>query len=43
MLSVVATVFKVEFAMVFGSAKVVGDVCGESLMLGKLKKGYFAN
>ena len=36
-LSVVAIVFEVEFAMVLGSAIVVSEVCGESLGLGKLK------
>ena len=35
MLSVVVTVFKIEFAMVFGSAEVVGDVCGKSSRLEK--------
>ena len=48
-LSVVATVFKVEFAMVLWSASVLDDVCGGVLRLGKLKirasakKGYFVN
>ena len=36
-LSVDVTVFKSEFAIVLWLARVVGDVCGELLRLGKLK------
>ena len=43
MLSLDVTVFKVKFAMVLWSARVVGDVCGELLRLRKLKMCAYAD